>query len=317
MRKAPRLRVGTKIGELLTVLDVINTGGYNSTVYLVWHHQAWCPMVCKFYGSEADRASEAGILTHLAHPNIVRFLGSGGPPPHVLLEYLDGPTLRTLTRNRRPLSISDTLRVGVHIGAALAYMHRRDILHLDVKPSNIIVVHGRPVLFDLGSARHRNDWGRIHHEGTPPYMAPEQCLEGQVSPATDVFALAVTLFEVLAGKLPFRLGSPRRPYPQTQDEPVPLHRYRRGIHSKLDYLLQRCLSRTPQERPPLSEVILTLHDLIGSGPAMWPVGFRPEIPCSEIVHATRSIGLADRCARAEPGRSLGAVRRRQTVSHQH
>ena len=91
-------------------------------------------------------------------------------------------------------------------------------------------------------------------------MAPEQCLERPVSPATDVFALAVTLFEVLAGKLPFRLGSPRRPYPQTQDEPVPLHRYRPGIHSKLDHLLLAVFVTDAKERPPLSEVILTLHD---------------------------------------------------------
>ena len=142
------------------MLDVINTGGHYSSVYLVWHHQAWCPMVCKLYRSEADRASEAGTLGHLAHPNIVRFFGTGRSPPHVMLEYLDGPTLRTLSRDRRPISISDALRVGIHVGAALAYMHGRDILHLDVKPSNITVVHGRPVLFDLGTARCRNDWGR-------------------------------------------------------------------------------------------------------------------------------------------------------------
>ena len=97
MRQAPRLRVGSKVGESMTVLDVINTGGHYSSVYLVWHHQAWCPMVCKLYRSEADRASEAGTLGHLAHPNIVRFFGTGRSPPHVMLEYLDGPTLRNFS----------------------------------------------------------------------------------------------------------------------------------------------------------------------------------------------------------------------------
>ena len=72
------------------------------------------------------------------------------------------------------------------LGGALAHMHAQDILHLDVKPSNVIVTHGRPVLFDLGTARRRSEWSRPTREGTQPYMAPEQCLGLPVSPATDL-----------------------------------------------------------------------------------------------------------------------------------
>jgi serine/threonine protein kinase len=293
MKKAPRLRVGSKVGDALTVLGVIDTGGHHSTVYIVWHHRAWCPMACKLYPSETDAENEAGILAQLAHPNIVRLLGVGHPA-HVLMEFLEGPTLRGLMRDRGQLSVSDALRVTVHLGAALAHMHAHGILHLDVKPSNVIVAHGRPVLFDLGTARRRSEWARPHLEGTEPYMAPEQCLCLPVSPATDVFGLGVTLYELLAGKLPFRLGSPRRPYPQTEDEPIPLRRHRPRISASLDRLLLQCLARMPAQRPSLAGLILALHDFIRSGPAMWPAGFRPDAvtPASEITHAIPPLGFA-------------------------
>ena len=281
MKRAPRLRVGSKVGDALTVLGVIDTGGHHSTVYIVWHHGAWCPMACKLYPSEADAADEAGILAQLAHPNIVRLLGAGRPA-HVLMEFLEGPTLRGFARDQGQLSVSNALRVAVHLGGALTHMHAQDILHLDVKPSNVIVTHGRPVLFDLGTARRRSEWSRSTREGTQPYMAPEQCLGLPVSPATDVFGLGVTLYELLAGKLPFRLGSPRRLYPQTEDEPIPLRRFRPRISASLDRLLLQCLMRTPAQRPSLAQLIPALHQFIRSGPAMWPAGFRPHaVACVE------------------------------------
>ena len=60
MNKAPRLRVGSKVGDALTVLGVIDTGGHHSTVYIVWHHRSWCPMACKLYPCQADAEAEAG-----------------------------------------------------------------------------------------------------------------------------------------------------------------------------------------------------------------------------------------------------------------
>jgi serine/threonine protein kinase len=293
MTRAPRLRLGSKVGDALTVLGVIDTGGHHSTVYIVWNHFSWCPMACKLYPSQTNADAEAEILAQLAHPNIVRFLGAGRPA-HVLMEFLEGPTLSGLMRARGWLGMSDALRVAVHLGSALAHMHARDILHLDLKPSNVIVVHGRPVLFDLGTARKRSEWGLPRLEGTQPYMAPEQCLSQSVSAATDVFGLGVTVYEMLTGKLPFRLGSPRRPYPQTEDEPIPLRRYRPRISASLDRLLLQCMARTSAQRPSLQKLIPALHDFIGSGPAMWPDGFRPDAATSslEFTHAIAPMGVA-------------------------
>ena len=293
MNKAPRLRVGSKVGDALTVLGVIDTGGHHSTVYIVWHHRSWCPMACKLYPCQADADAEAEILADLAHPNIVRLLGTGRPA-YVLMEFLEGPTLRGLIRAQGRLSVSDALRVAVHLGAALAHMHARDMVHLDVKPSNVIVTHGRPVLFDLGSAQRRSEWARPHLEGTQPYMAPEQCLSQPVSPATDVFGLGVTVYELLTGKLPFRLGSPRRPYPQTEDQPIPLRRYRPGISVSLDRILVKCMAPTAVQRPSLAGLILAFHDLIGSGSPMWPEGFRPDAATSssEFAHAIPPMDVA-------------------------
>jgi eukaryotic-like serine/threonine-protein kinase len=300
MKKAPRLRVGSTIGDALTVLGVIDIGGHHSTVYIVWHHHAWCPMACKLYPSEADAKDEASILAQLAHPNIVRLLGAGHPA-YVLMEFLEGPTLRGLIGDQDRLGVSDALRVTMHLAAALAHMHAHDILHLDIKPSNVIVAHGRPILFDLGTARRRSEWTRPSLEGTDPYMAPEQCLRLPVSPATDVFGLGVTIYQMLAGKQPFRLGSPRRPYPQTEDEPIPLRQFRPKISASLERLLLQCLARLPAQRPSLAQLILALHPFIRSGPAMWPAGFQPNAgaPALETTHAIAPMGFA--------GTDVGAV----------
>jgi serine/threonine protein kinase len=293
VKRAPRLRVGSKVGGHLTVLGVIDTGGHHSTVYIVWHHHSWCPMACKLFPTQEDADSEAGVLADLAHPNIVRLLGTGRPP-HLLMEFLEGPTLRGLTRERGRLSVSNALRVAVHLGGALEHMHARGMLHLDVKPSNVIVAHGRPVLFDLGSARRRSEWALPQLEGTQPYMAPEQCLGRPIDPATDVFGFGVTLYEILTGKLPFRLGSSRRPYPQTADAPTPLRRHRPEISASLERIVLQCLTYLPTERPSLSKLILSLHDFIRSGPVMWPRDFRPDavISSPELTHAILPMDIA-------------------------
>jgi serine/threonine protein kinase len=293
VKRAPRLQVGSKVGGYLTVLGVIDTGGHHSTNYIVWHHRSWCPMACKLFPTQEDADAEAGVLADLAHPNIVRLLGTGRPP-HLLMEFLEGPTLRGLMLERRRPTVSNALRAAMHLGGALEHMHARGILHLDVKPSNVIVAYGRPVLFDLGSARRRSEWALSQTEGTQPYMAPEQCLGQAVNPATDVFGLGVTLYEILAGKLPFRLGSARRPYPQTVDTPIPLRRHRPEIPASLDRIVLQCLAYSSKDRPSLPQLILSLHDFIRSGPVMWPRDFRPNavISSPELAHATLPMDVA-------------------------
>src|SRR6202795_183178 len=111
------LEVGARIGRKLTVLGVVDKGG-REPVYIVWHHEAWCPMACKIFRSFRTAEREARILSTFTHPNIVRFLGLKRPA-YLLTEFLDGPTLGRMIDNQptKRLSISDAVRVTIHLGA--------------------------------------------------------------------------------------------------------------------------------------------------------------------------------------------------------
>jgi serine/threonine protein kinase len=192
-----RLQVGSRIGADLTVLGTVDDGG-TEPVYIVWHGRGWCAMACKVSRSAQHTRREAALLRRFAHPNIVRFLGAG-EPSHILMEFLEGPTLLQLIRSGRHgrLPVADALRAAMHVGAALVHVDERGYLHLDVKPSNVIVARGRPVLFDFGSARRLGRGRPRSIIGTDEYMAPEQCRRAQLTPATDVFGLGATLYEML------------------------------------------------------------------------------------------------------------------------
>ena len=274
MRRS-RIKIGTRLGTNLTVLGVVDDHG-QEPVYLVWHHKRWCPMACKVFKSAKDARREAKILQTLAHPNIVRSLGMDGPT-RLLMEYLEGPSLHDLLNDRpkRRLGIHDALRLSIHIGGALCHIHERGLVHLDVKPANIIVVKGRPVLCDFGIARwlrgERRPRGVI---GTEGYIAPEECLREKITPAADIFGLGVTLYELLTGKLPFPDSDNKKNYPQVSQAPASLRRHRRGVPIGLEKLILSCLNRDPKARPNLEALLLSLHGFITSGPPMWPKGFQ-------------------------------------------
>ncbi|MGH6865364.1 MAG: serine/threonine protein kinase [Methyloceanibacter sp.] len=275
--RIPRLNVGSQIGGYLTVLGIVYDFGPDP-VYIVWHHGSWCPMACKVFRKPEQAQREVAVLRALAHPNIVRPFGYGDPA-HVLMEYLEGPTLRRLIKSlpRKRLSISDALRVAIHLGGALAHMHDRGFLHLDVKPRNVIISRARPVLFDFGTARPQCDWEQDLLEGTDPYMAPEQCRREAVSPATDIYALGVTLFEMLTGGRPFPDGSRRKTFPQLTQDPRPLRALRRSVSPALEGLVLECLSREPYTRPAVKELLPKLHSHIRGGAPLWPRSFEPPV----------------------------------------
>ena len=205
-KRAPRLQPGEKVVDHVTVVGAVDDGG-RDPVYIVWHHDAWCAMCCKLFLKPSQARWEARALARSAHPGIVRLLEDGSPR-YLLTEFLEGPSLRRLIRSRPKgrLSAADALRVAVHLGSALAHLHGRGYLHLDVKPANVIVTRRRPVLFDLGSARRADGRKLGSPQGTDAYMAPEQCRAGVPSPASDVYGLGVTLFEMLTGARPFPEG---------------------------------------------------------------------------------------------------------------
>ncbi len=276
-KSAAKLKIGSWLGPDLTLLGFIDKGG-PEPVCIVWNHAAWCPMACKVFQTFKRAEREAEILAALSHPNIVRFLGVS-QPGHLLMEFLDGKPLDSLmaAKPHQRLSVGDALRVAIHLGGALQHVHDKGFLHLDVKPNNVIVVRGgRPVLYDFGSARLRDAKRPSHIDGTDPYIAPEECLRQEATPAADVFGLGVTIYELLTGALPFPGANRRDPFPQTHNKPVPLRTLRPRVPAGLEALVHLCLARDPADRPAIADLLVPLHDFVRTGPRMWPPGFRPK-----------------------------------------
>lgn len=141
---------------------------------------------------------EAAVVCSLSHPHLVRGHAWFADPAAMVLETLQGATLAAVVEERT-LSLGDAAELGVQLTSVLGHLHRHGWLHLDVKPSNVVVEHGRAVLIDLSLA-HRPGDGRAG-AGTRGYMAPEQARGEGLSERTDVFGLGVTLLETFSGEL--------------------------------------------------------------------------------------------------------------------
>jgi serine/threonine protein kinase len=264
-----RLRRGASIGNHLTILRRLDRRG-SDPVLLVWDHRSWCPAVCKVFRSKRRAAREMAALSTFDHPNIVRCLGIE-PPSYVLLEHLQGPTLNQLLekQNRGRLGLADAIRLTIHIAASLQHVHQKGFVHLDVKPDNVVIVSGRPVLFDFGSLRAGGSKRRSHVHGTDPYIAPEEWRGETVNSAADVFSLGVMLFEMLTGHLPF--GPSTRTFSRGRAvPPKTVQHYRARISHKLEALVHQCLAWDAAARPTLTVLIPALHQEIAKGPRMWP-----------------------------------------------
>ena len=157
---------------------------------------------------------ERQILASLEHPNIAHLLDGGTAPremPYLVMEYVDGEPLYEYCTTRG-LSVDERLELFVRVCEAVSHAHRRLVLHRDFKPGNLLVTReGVPKLLDFGISK-VFDEARAgstlaphtqHSPMTPEYASPEQLREGEVTTATDVYALGVLLYELLTGARPF------------------------------------------------------------------------------------------------------------------
>ena len=152
---------------------------------------------------------EAEVSGLLNHPGIVTVYDVGeedGIGPFMAMEFLGGQSLEALIKGGASIPLDRKLRIAAGIAEALDHAHRLGVIHRDVKPGNVMLTEdGRPKLMDFGIAK-REDAGLTQTGtflGTPSYAAPEQIKEGMVTPRSDQFSLAVMVFELLSGKLPF------------------------------------------------------------------------------------------------------------------
>ena len=284
------LQEGDEIAPGRSVLELLG-GGHRYEVYLVWDDKLFAVMVAKVLRPDlaADQSAvrglrrEAEALERLKHPVVLRGFDAvlEGPHPHVLVEHLEGPTLRRLIRRAAPLPDQQLLPLALHVAAALHYISTEEMVHLDVKPDNI-VMGIPPRLIDLSLARSLDRARRIReYIGTNAYMPPEQCAPGdagEIGPPADVWGLGATLYHAMTGKLPFPRprstlddASLEDRFPQLVEDvrPFPVR-----VSQALGDAVLACLRKEPGARPTAAQLALGLQPLVAALPKKLVLGRR-------------------------------------------
>jgi TolB-like protein len=217
---------------------------------------------------------EAQSIARLTHQNIVQVYDFGVDDegnPYFVMELIDGTPLDAIVRERGRLPPMEAIRLIKQAAEGLGAAHRAGIVHRDVKPSNLIV-DGRGLLklVDFGIARVQTSagaalTGAAALMGTPGYMAPEQAAGKPVDARADIYALGLTLFELLAGQPPFQADDPISLVVKNMQEPLPDLRITGfGIPDELVRLVEMMGAKDPGERIQSCEaVIAALDDLYG------------------------------------------------------
>jgi serine/threonine protein kinase len=229
--------VGTLIGGRYRLDAVIERGGM-STVYRAFDTVLERPVAIKLMHREIATDSdqlerfrrEARAVAQLNHPNVVSVIDAGEEPvseeeqagaggadgpastPYIVLEYVDGETLKGVIRRGGPLEIPQALAYTIELSRALSAAHERQIVHRDVKPHNVLIdPEGGAKITDFGIARSLSEEGLTMAGrvlGTTDYVSPEQALGQPVTPQSDLYSLGIVLYEMLTGDVPFHGDSP-------------------------------------------------------------------------------------------------------------
>jgi serine/threonine protein kinase len=264
------LKQGDEIVPGLTAMRLLG-GGSAYEAYLAFDDLLYTPVVVKLVRpDQVEDAStlrglerEVDMLGRLNHPAIVRGFRAdlGGARPYVVLENLDGPRLSSLIRRHGALPMQQLLPLGIELAAAAHYLRQMDVVHLDIKPGNIIM--GAPAkLIDLSVARTSGDAAALTTAiGTDQYMAPEQCVPGRPvapCPASDVWGIGATLFHALTGRRPFERGSDSdaatdaERWPQLVTAPAAMPP---RVPADVAATVLACLSIDPRLRPAPAELV--------------------------------------------------------------
>jgi predicted Ser/Thr protein kinase len=277
-------RVPARLGDF-DIVGVLGQGGSGVVYDARWGHREVALKVLHpaLVATDKEREQflgEARRLADIAHPGVVKVLAVGelsDGRPYLAMEKLAGETLAARL-GRGPLGAERALRLFGQLADAVAALHDRGLVHRDLKPENVVLVGGgdgeaaHAVLLDFGIAKElaapasttTQDGGV---RGTPAYMAPERFFGSPASVSTDVYELAVVLFAMLAGRLPWDdCGDPA-----LRLNPLRLADAAPGVPDPLDALIARALSTRAGNRPP--SVRATLEAVLaatGQVPAVGP-----------------------------------------------
>jgi serine/threonine protein kinase len=252
-------------------------------VYDAWSGERRCRCVIKT--PRPDRLDDAVLLRRLeregrllyelTHPHILRgYELLPAPVPAVVTETLRGETISHLLEGSRRLSAAEAAVLGLQLCSAIEYLHENGHLHLDLKPSNVVVDAGRAIVIDLSIAQPPG-LGPAGL-GTWCYLAPEQASGALLGPAADVWGIGAVLFEGLTGQAPFGDDEDEASgefttddaepadYPQLEAR-APRIRTLRRVPSSLANAIDACFEPDPARRPSVAELSAELETVPGAG----------------------------------------------------
>jgi eukaryotic-like serine/threonine-protein kinase len=203
---------------------------------------------------------EAQNAAALNHPAIVAVYDTGeaetptGPLPYIVMEYVDGVTLRDIVHTEGPMPSKRAIEVIADACQALNFSHQHGIIHRDVKPANIMIGKtGAVKVMDFGIARALSDANSVTQTaaviGTAQYLSPEQARGEKVDARSDVYSLGCVLYEILTGEPPFVGDSPVAvAYQHVREDPVPPSQRHNDISPELDAVVLKSLAKNPDNR---------------------------------------------------------------------
>jgi hypothetical protein len=311
---APGEGIDVVVGETVlgrfTLTERIGAGGFG-TVYRAWDERLQRCVAVKTIEARGDAGErvlrEAQAAARLNHRGIATLyeLGEDGKRAYLVSELAEGGTLDELAREGR-ISDREVAEVGVELCAALAHAHENGVVHRDIKPQNVTVRSAdapipagaaRSKLMDFGIARLRDapaltPTGEV--VGTIAYMAPEQAEGGDATSASDVYSLALTLYECWSGENPVLRSTPAATARAIGERHPPLRELRPDLPGRLCDTLDACLAPEPEDRPDVEELEDELHHAIPFLDASQTVPSAPHDARKgeRFVHLSRIAALA-------------------------
>jgi len=310
-----RKRVGDSVGCMHRIVRHLASGGMGH-VFLAEHVHLGMYAAVKLprIATEAARAGiarEARMLAQLQHPHIVSVLDVGQMAdgrPFLLMEYVSGLELDAWLDAAGTMSAKRTVRVLKQVAAALDYLHAQNIVHADIKPSNILIdprAHDFVKLVDFGIAYTADQAeGRRGVMGTPAYMAPEQARGEACGPAIDVYGIAALALELLTGKPPYDYGTAQGALTAILTQPPALPSTRGMNVPGLDAVFTKALHPDPAFRFPIaSDFVDALEAVLMAAETRKTVS-KTYSPKPVVASAPRACMAIVPAASVSPARSL-------------
>jgi len=308
--------IGRVIKGKYKIYDEVGAGGF-ATVYLGRNMDTNEIVAIKVLGEQFTRdpryverfRREAGLAERLRHPNIVRIFDHGveSGMNFLVMEFVEGLTLDKMISRRGGLPVDEVLSYAEQACAGLQAAYEAGVVHRDIKPANLMITpNGTVKIMDFGIARMEALSGLTQSGvfmGTPRYISPEMATGAGADIRSDLYALGLLAYEMLAGKAPFDADNPWAVLrQQIEVQPAPLHEIRPDVPPWLEAIIMRAVSKDPDKRfqtpAGMQAALRTRTAVSGGGGVATPATGSPKAPPVPATSADRErptgllIGLA-------------------------